>query len=421
MLAYKGRKLKGYGKKRLVIGLSVTGLALLAGGYYWYSQSQTWTGANEVVEALPVKEAIANSQKVTGILSGEVEPNHASKVKIDSSKGAVKEIFVKAGDTVTEGQALFSYDTAQALTAQSASYDVQSRAGTAQTARSNADIKWGTYHQKVADLGALQARYNQGGEDKPSQEDLRTAQSAVNQALEEAQTGENEAKNAQIDYEKAVATSNTENERLKYDTVIADAAGLVTSVNTDLKNQSADKKEKETFMEIVDRSKYFINGEVNEVDRDKIQLGQRVTVIDRKNYSKTWLGTVTQVGDLTTDSESGTDGKENPNLSKYPYKVELDQTDTPPVVGSHTYVKLLDSSTEAGKFILNKSYLVREKGKTFVWKVTGKKIVKQDVKVNKVTEDLYELVEGLTQEDRLALPKTGMTDGMEVGQDVKTQ
>ncbi|MCF0239684.1 MAG: efflux RND transporter periplasmic adaptor subunit [Streptococcus gallolyticus] len=407
--------------KKIIALSSLIAIVLVGGGIYFYQKSGLQASpASEVVEAVPVRDAVGDSQKINGILSGEVEANNSSKVKIDPSKGEVKEVYVKAGDNVTAGQPLFSYETDQALTAQSANYDVQSKQAAASAARSTADVKWATYTRKLNSFNQLNTKFKQGGEDAPSAADLKSAQDDLDQALADAQTSENEAKTAQIEYEKAQATAATENEKLKYDTVTADTDGTVTTLNENLRNQSKEKKEKETFMEIVDRSKYFVRGEVSEMDRDKVSVGQRVMVLNRKDSTKSWLGTITQVGDLTANSDSSSDGKENPNMSKYPYKVELDQSENQPSVGIHTYVKLVDSSTEVGKLILNKKYLITEKNKTYIWKVEGNKIKRQEVTVQKLSDSLYEVTAGLGQDDTIALPKEGMKEGMEVGQNVES-
>ena len=63
---------------------------------------------------------------------------------------------------------------------------------------------------------------------------------------------------------------------MKYDTVTADTAGTITSMNEDLPTQSKAKKEEENFIEIMDKSKTFVKGNVSEFDREKLQVGQKV-------------------------------------------------------------------------------------------------------------------------------------------------
>ena len=331
-----------------------------------------------------------------------------------------KEVFVKNGDTVTQGQPLFSYVTSQELTAQSAQYDAQAKSNSISTAQSNASIKWETYNRKLANLNSLREKYN-ANNDESLLDQIKTAEDEVAQSLSDANSADNEVKNAQIEAEKAQATAQTESDRMKYDTVTADTAGTITSMNEDLPTQSKAKKEEENFIEIMDKSKTFVKGNVSEFDREKLQVGQKVEVVDRKNPKKKWTGTVTQVGTLTADAAANGNKQqqENPNQAKYPYKVELDQAENMPLIGSHTYVNVIENAPEAGKVVVNKSYVFTENGKSYVWKVENKKIKKQEVKTKALKGSLVEITEGLKMEDSISSVKNGMKEGMEVGADVK--
>ena len=97
---------------------------------------------NNKVDSKTVQEAVDEAKKKSLVLSGEVAPNNSSKVKIDPSKGEVKEVFVKMA-TLSHRDSLFSYVTSQELTAQSAQYDAQAKSNSISTAQSNASIKWG--------------------------------------------------------------------------------------------------------------------------------------------------------------------------------------------------------------------------------------------------------------------------------------
>ncbi len=110
--------------------------------------------------------------------------------------------------------------------------------------------------------------------------------------------------------------------------------------------------------------------------------------MDRKDPKKRWSGTVTQVGSLTAENTSNNNGgnkqQENPNQGKYPYTVELDQGGEMPLVGSHSYVNIVENAPEAGKVVVNKAYTFSKNGKTYVWKVEGKTLKLQEVKTKKV-------------------------------------
>ncbi|AGK70699.1 ATP-binding cassette transporter-like protein [Streptococcus cristatus] len=416
---------KKMNRKTIILGSTVILACAGLGGYVLLNQvnqKQAMQMVDNKIDSLTVQDAVNNSKKTSLVLSGEVVANNSSKVKIDPSKGEVKEVFVKNGDTVTQGQPLFSYVTSQELTAQSAQYDAQAKANGITTAQTSASIKWETYNRKLASLNALRNKYN-SSKDESLLDQIKSAEDELAQALSDAKTADNEVTNAQIEAEKAQVTAQTESDRMKYDTVTADTAGTITSMNEDLPTQSKAKKEEETFIEIMDKSKTLVKGTVSEFDREKLSVGQRVDIVDRKDPKKRWSGTVTQVGTLTTanagNSNGGNKQQENPNQGKFPYTVELDQGGEMPLVGSHSYVNVVENAPEAGKVVVNKAYTFSKNGKTYVWKVEGKKVKMKEVKTKKVSDRLVEITEGLTMQDTISTPREGMKDGMEVGQNVK--
>lgn len=418
-------QIKKMNRKTILLGSTVILACAGLGGYvllHQVNQQQAMKMVDNKIDSLTVQDAVNNSKKTSLVLSGEVVANNSSKVKIDPSKGEVKEVFVKNGDTVTQGQPLFSYVTSQELTAQSAQYDAQAKANSITAAQTSASIKWETYNRKLANLNTLKNKYN-SSKDESLLDQIKSAEDELAQALSDAKTADNEVTNAQIEAEKAQVTAQTESDRMKYDTVTADTAGTITSMNEDLPTQSKAKKEEETFIEIMDKSKTLIKGSVSEFDREKLSVGQRVDVVDRKDPKKRWSGTVTQVGTLTTanagNSNGGNKQQENPNQGKFPYTVELDQGGEMPLVGSHSYVNVVENAPEAGKVVVNKAYTFSKNGKTYVWKVEGKKVKMKEVKTKKVSDRLVEITEGLTMQDTISTPREGMKDGMEVGQNVK--
>ena len=418
-------QIKKMNRKTILLGSTVILACAGLGGYvllHQVNQQQAMKMVDNKIDSLTVQDAVNNSKKTSLVLSGEVVANNSSKVKIDPSKGEVKEVFVKNGDTVTQGQPLFSYGTSQELTAQSAQYDAQAKANSIAAAQTSASIKWETNNRKLANLNTLKNKYN-SSKDESLLDQIKSAEDELAQALSDAKTADNEVTNAQIEAEKAQVTAQTESDRMKYDTVTADTAGTITSMNEDLPTQSKAKKEEETFIEIMDKSKTLIKGSVSEFDREKLSVGQRVDVVDRKDPKKRWSGTVTQVGTLTTanagNSNGGNKQQENPNQGKFPYTVELDQGGEMPLVGSHSYVNVVENAPEAGKVVVNKAYTFSKNGKTYVWKVEGKKVKMKEVKTKKVSDRLVEITEGLTMKDTISTPREGMKDGMEVGQNVK--
>ena len=56
------------------------------------------------------------------------------------------------------------------------------------------------------------------------------------------------------------------------------------------------------------------------------------------------------------------------------------------------------------KVVVNKAYTFSKNGKTYVWKVEGKKVKMKEVKTKKVSDRLVEITEGLTMQDTISTP-----------------
>lgn len=371
------------------------------------------------IEEKSVKSLVEESKSSDLTLAGKVTANNTNKIKIDPDKGTVKEVLVKEGDHVEKGQALFKYQTDQQMKAKEAELEVQAKSRAVAVARSSAGIKWETYNKKVAQLNTAKAEYAKENTEELKAE-IKTLEGEVEQARTEGLTGDNEVKNAETELEKAQLIQVNEQERLEADTIVADNDGRIKSLNMDLINQSKEKQREENFMEIIDDSNLFVDGDINEFDREKVSLEQMVELIDRKDKNKKWRGKIVQVANLSSD-EAGKDNKkdEDPNLSKFPYKVLIDKDEQMPFIGSHVYVKVLPKEFEPDKIILNKKYVFSQDDKQFVWKIENHKIKRHEIKSTPAGEDLVIVNEGLAQTDKIAEPKPGMKDGMEVGKDVK--
>lgn len=406
-------------KRRSLVIIGVLVLAGIAGTTYtWYKTQQPSNNTAHQVRGITVQQLMDEQKDVTAILSGEAVANNSTKLKIDTSRGEVQEIMVKEGETVTAGQPLFKYRTDQDLTAKTSDYDAQSKAKVVENSRNAAGIKWGTYNRKLEQLNALKQKY-QTSNDESLLEQIKSSEDELAQSLEAAQTADNEVSQAEIEYEKALVTAQTEQEKTDTSIVRADFAGKVVQLNADLANQSKDRKDEETFMELIDQSKMMIKGEVSEFDRDKVAIGQKVEVVDRVDATKRWTGTLTQVGNLTLGGDEKKE-QENPNQSKYPYKVELAESEQLPTIGTHHYVRLLNNPDSLGKVRIPKNYILQEKGGSFVWKIVDGKVKKEAVEVDVISDTVVEIKQGLQTEDKIVPPMDGIKEGMKEGDYVNT-
>ncbi len=373
--------------------------------------------SDPIVEAQSVKSLIDEVKASNLILAGKVMPNNSNKIKIDPERGIVKEIMVNEGDVVEKGQPLFKYQTDQQRKVLEAEMEVEIKARAVEQTQATANQKWTAHNEKVTELGKARQDYAKEKSEE-LQSMIKALEGEVTSLHAEAMVGDNEVMNAETELRRARLLQENENERLNEDTVTADHSGKIKSLNRDLVNQSKERQKEENFMEILDDSNLYVNGQVTEFDREKLAVDQQVEIMDRKDQEKTWQGNIVQVANLTGDEKQDDQKEENPNLSKFPYKVKIDQKEEMPLIGSNVYVNVLPKGFVSGKVIINQRYLIEKDEKYYVWKVENNRINEHEVKVTPMEDGLAEIVEGLTVEDQLAFPQTGMVEGMEVGASV---
>ena len=148
---------------------------------------------------------------------------------------------------------------------------------------------------------------------------------------------------------------------------------------------------------------YYITGSIGEFDREKLEIGQAVTVNSYMN-GMMYEGTVTEIGDRPAEQNGWSGG--NNNVSWYPFTVfvdasaELQEGDW---VGL-TYnpqAQAVDNAWYLQKFLIRE-----ENGRPYVYK-RGEDglLVKQYITTGKILwNELYEVRSGLTMEDYVAFP-----------------
>ena len=414
----KPRKIKKFNRKWYYLVAVITVLLVVGAISIVVSSGKTKEeNAETNIEARSVKSLIDEVKAANLILAGKVMPNNSNKIKIDPERGTVKEILVNEGDVVEKGQPLFTYQTDKQTKVAEAEMEIEVKVRAVEQARVTANQKWTAHNQKVAELGKARQDYAKEKSEE-LQSTIKSLEGEIPGLNADAIAGDNEVKNAETELRRAQLLHQNEKERLNEDTVTADHSGRIKSLNRDLVNQSKERQKEENFMEILDDSNLYVDGQVTEFDREKVAVDQRVEIMDRKDQENTWQGTIVQVANLTSDAKQDDQKEENPNLSKFPYKVKIDPKEEMPLIGSNVYVNVLPQGFVPGKVIINQRYLMEKDEKYYVWKVENNRIKEHEVKVNLMDDELAEIVEGLTVEDQLALPQTGMVEGMEVGASV---
>jgi len=180
--------------------------------------------------------------------------------------------------------------------------------------------------------------------------------------------------------------------------VYAEFDGKVVSVLT----EDEARTKNQPIIKVSGGGGFYIQGSVSELEKDKMQIGQEVTVNDW-NTGMTYTGKIVSMGDFPTNSD-GWNGSGNPNVSYYPFTVFVDETAD---LQAGMYVNIQYSSAESENGIyLENPFIRTENGQSYVY-VQGAsgKLEKRFVTTGKALWGSYtEIRSGLTVDDLIAFP-----------------
>ena len=180
--------------------------------------------------------------------------------------------------------------------------------------------------------------------------------------------------------------------------VYARIDGEVVSVLTEEEARSS----MQPILKVSGGGGFYVQGSVSELEKEKMQVGQEVTVNDW-NTGMTHTGTVQSLGDFPSP-DSGWNGMGNPNASFYPFTVFVEEEAD---LQEGRYVSIIYSTAtgEHGVYLQN-PFLRTEQGKTYVYVMGADgKLEQRFVKTGKALWGSYmEILEGLSQEDMVAFP-----------------
>lgn len=177
------------------------------------------------------------------------------------------------------------------------------------------------------------------------------------------------------------------------------------------------------YITLIEAGAYRVKGKVNELNRNDFFVGQSVVVRSRSDAQMTWTGVIAEI-DSSPEEEKG-DGMiyygnsdEMTSSSSYPFYIDLDNMDNL-LLGQHVYIEPEGGqSEEQTGLMLDASYLAgSEEEGFFVWAANGSdKIEKRRVTVGELDELMYqyEILDGLTAEDRIAFPDDTVQEGAPV-------
>ena len=331
------------------------------------------------VEALASMGGIAPGDRFAGLVVSE----NVTEITKDSEK-TIEELKVREGDDVNVGQELFSYDTEELqLTLDKQRLEQEQLAATIesytnQIAALEKEMKWVTASEKLEFTIEIQTM----------QVDLKEAE--LNLKTKEAEVKKSE-------------------DLLANATVVSPVKGRVQSISESGTDNYGNAL---PYITIQQAGSYRVKGTLGELQRGGLIEGNRLKIVSRTNEEDCWAGTVTLV-DYENPSQGnnydmyyGTSADEMTASSKYPFYVELDNTEGL-ILGQHVYLELESEEEKSAAVSISSAFFCfEEDGSTYVWAENRGKLEKRTVTLGEYNpmRDTYEVTEGLTVEDYIAFP-----------------
>ena len=322
-----------------------------------------------------------------GRYAGIVESQKIEKIKFDASK-TIGEISVEAGQKVSQGDVLFTYNTqVMQLDVEAGQLEIDSLQATVTT--NSEQIK-----QLQSERGSVE-----GADRLAYDAQIQQLQSEINSTNYQIKTKQAEIERLKKEIENAAVTSPV--------------TGVVESVADPM---NPDQNAPDVLVTVRNGGDLRVKGSVSEQNISNIYTGQDVIVRSRVDAEKTWKGTIGAID--TGSAEASSDamyGEDSSNrASFYSFYVELESSEKL-IMGQHVVIEpnVGQSADKSGIWIPS-SFIMQEGDTCFVWARNARgRLQKQTVAVQRYDEgmDEYEITSGLTLEDYIAWPDENCVPG----------
>lgn len=330
--------------------------------------------------------------------SGVVEAKNV--VKVDPDKDlTVKECFVSAGDRITEGAPLFSYDVeSMQIAFEQLQLDILGLENGIQTGEAKVE----SLKKKLAAAKEFK-KYE-------IQMDIQTEELEIRKKAYELTGKRKQAE------DMAAALENT--------VVHSPVTGTVRSVKSNDDSSGQDyygyggTTEETAYITIVAGNDYCVKGTVSEQTIHTLQEGMDVRIMSRVDDS-VWAGRIYKINTEETKQNANRyyyyDSGSGEQASKYDFFVELD-TNEGLLMGQHVYIELGTGEGGAADALVLPLYYVAEiEGEPFVYAANEEnRIEKRAVVLGDRDEEngTVIILEGLSYLDRIAFPDETVQVGM---------
>ncbi len=383
-------------KKRILIGAGAALLlAVLAAVWFFFIRKPDDSAGAAEAYTTSVAQLTGDLSGTVNRFAGIVEPQQTIKIQKASDR-KIKEVFVKEGDTVSQGTPLFSYDTDET-----------------QMKLSEAELELERIANEISTLYEQIETLKKEKEKAPEGEVF----SYTTQIL----TAQNDAKRAEYNQKSKTVETEQIRKSLENATVHSEIDGVVKSINDGSNPNMYSSGDDSSYMTILSNKEYRIKGTLNEQNISAITVGLPILIHSRIDESLTWNGTVTEIDTENPVNPNGNsymmmgNSDTQTTSSSYNFYVEIEDG-APLMLGQHVFMEPdMGQTTDKEGLWLSSFYLVIDGNDAYVW-AAGKndKLEKRKITTGEYDENMdeYEITSGLTAEDYIAFPEDTLSEGM---------
>ena len=376
-------------KTKIIILISACLLIVVIGIYYLFPKESS--NGNIYVQKV---STIIGSSYTENRYSGVVESSETVDINQDGNK-SITDMYVEAGQKVSKGDKLFSYDTTEAANSiAQKKLDIEAQ---------NNEIQ--AQNNTIADY---KAELNKGGDKVEIQARINDASYAIRQA-------QNTIKATQTEIDQL-------NKQIENSTVLSTIDGIIKEVNKD--GGTDESGNQKPLVSITQTTDFRVKGSISEMGT--ISEGTSVIVRSRVNEDQIYKGTVTKVEtDPQSNSNNNFNGADSSeSASKYPFYVSLDNNKGL-MLGQHVYIEADNGQSTKKKGIwLDASFIVSDdNGNSYVWVSERGKLKKRKVELGKTDEETFatKIKSGLSVDDYIAWADDSYSEGMKTTTEYQTE
>jgi HlyD family secretion protein len=350
---------------------------------------QTFAKGPAVKVVKPTTEEISS----VVMIPGTVQLNQQQNVYLPADQSELKELLVKEGQKVKKGQTLAILENRQL------ELEVEQN----KLSKESAYLKMNQLEDKEDQL-------------KEKEEDLSEEASekeAAKQLEPEYDQLEMDQKLANLDLKRALLEEETLNDRLNDLQIKSKIDGIVLTVEEEA-SATSDMGVAQPVIQLGSLAEMQVTGVLSEYDTLKIKEGQKVTLSSDAVPDQEWQGEVAAIGTLPQESESM--AQAGTQAVQYPVHIKLTSETN---ILKPGFQLIMEIETEKKKaLVLPMDALVEDGDEPFVYVVENNQAQKREVKLGITSGEQLEIVEGLTEKDKVILQPS---DELEIGAEVTVE